>query len=120
MNCTRFPIDQYAFYALGLAEPSEAAQVREHLDKKCLVCQDALPNVTAFCYIFGASTTPRQLSPFGRPSVELRKRILASIQTATGWRRMVPPQQWMRIAAGGIIAVGATSVGWNLGRLSSK
>jgi hypothetical protein len=69
-----------------------------------------------FWYVFAALTERTQDMKFPEPTPLLRERVVAITRQS---RRPVI-QNWLRIAAGVLVAAGAGSLSWNLGRYEIK
>jgi hypothetical protein len=81
MNCDQLR-EHYELYAWGLAEEPERAEIREHLQRGCKVCEPAVKRALETRALLGAS------APAAQPSAQLRRRILASVgveRRGPGW-----------------------------------
>jgi anti-sigma-K factor RskA len=72
MTCEQLR-DDYALYALGVADEPEQVELRHHLDRNCPACAEGVRTARGMLSLVGAS------APAVAPSSKLRRRILASV-----------------------------------------
>jgi hypothetical protein len=88
--------DQYAMYALGLAEDPERDEIRAHLARGCEVCMPEMKRARELAALLSGSAAP------AAPSPKLRRRILASVgveQRGFGWAPLLAGSTVMFLAA---------------------
>jgi hypothetical protein len=114
--------DGYAYYALGTLEGPEYELIQNHLRDNCAVCLAEIKEAFEFWYLFAALTERTQVGEFPEPSLELRNRVLSVPRRAEvrPISRRPVVQMWMRAAAGVVLAAGAASLSWNIGRFQIK
>ena len=122
MTCHHCTADGYASCALGTLEGPEYELIRTHLRDNCEVCLLEIKEAFEFWYLFAALTERTQVGEFPEPSPELRNRVLGVPRRAEvrPISRRPVVQMWMRAAAGVVLAAGAASLSWNVGRFQIK
>ena len=122
MTCHHCSTDGYAYYALGTLEGPEYELIRTHLRDNCDVCLLEIKEAFEFWYLFAALTERTQVGEFPEPSAELRNRVLSVPRKAEvrSMPRRPVVQMWLRAAAGVVLAAGAASLSWNIGRFQIK
>lgn len=116
MNATHCTADDSASLVLGGLDGPDQDLVRAHLRDHCETCVEEMKEALEFWYVFAALTERTQDMRFPEPSPMLRERVIGITRRS---RRPVI-QNWLRIAAGVLVAVGAGSLSWNLGRYEIK
>jgi len=112
-HCTA---EESASFVLGSLEGPGQDLVRAHLRENCEICSGELKAALQFWYVFAALTERTQDMKFPEPTPMLRDRVIA----ITRGSRSALVQHWLRIAAGVLIAAGAGSLSWNMGRYEIK
>lgn len=120
MECERFPEDTYALHALGLLEGEERGQLAAQLRDDCQTCRAALRDAFEFWFLFGALSERLFAGSIPQPSPGFRRRVLNSIRPVPLHRAIMPIWSWARVAAGGILALGASVSTWQVSQVLSR
>jgi hypothetical protein len=116
LNPTHCTADDSAAIVLGNPDAKDQDLVRAHLRDHCEICVEEMKEALEFWYVFAALTERTQDMMFPEPTPMLRDRVIAITRRS---RRPVI-QNWLRIAAGVLIAAGVAGLSWNLGRYEIK
>jgi anti-sigma-K factor RskA len=98
MTCDELRQD-YCSYALGIAEDPERAEIAEHLGRKCPECTSGIASAMATVTALSGAV------PVAEPSPRLRRRVMATVETAPkrSWAGVLLP--WAITAAMSIALV---------------